>query len=109
MIDPPNIFQQIPAVHRDNIIQFTGKIIDETIHQSKQACQTQVYRFLKMITEYLSRSDIADIGIRPSDNLIKTQMVLAMAHGVTMTLCRGDFVPFAEKVMNELFHTDIIM
>jgi hypothetical protein len=26
-----------------------------------------------------------------------------------MTLCRGDFVPFAEKVMNELFHTDIIM
>ena len=109
MIDPPNIFQQIPSVHRDNIIQFTSKILDETIHQSKQACQTQVYRFLKMITEYLGRSDIADIGIRPSDNLIKTQMVLAMAHGVTMTLCRGDFIPFAEKVMNELFHTDIIM
>ena len=109
MIDPPNIFQQIPAVHRDNIIQFTSKILDETIHQSKQACQTQVYRFLKMITEYLNTSDIADIGIRPSDNLIKTQMVMAMAHGVTMTLCRGDFVPFAEKVMNELFHTDIIM
>ena len=109
MIDPPNIFQQIPAVHRDNIIQFTSKILDETIHQSKQACQAQVYRFLKMITEYLNTSDIADIGIRPSDNLIKTQMVLAMAHGVTMTLCRGDFVPFAEKVMNELFHTDIIM
>jgi predicted unusual protein kinase regulating ubiquinone biosynthesis (AarF/ABC1/UbiB family) len=109
MIEPANIFQQIPAVHRDNIIQFTGKIIDETIHQSKQACQTQVYRFLKTITEYLSTSDIADVGIRPSDNLIKTQMVLAMAHGVTMTLCRGDFVPFAEKVMNELFHTDILM
>lgn len=109
MIDPPNIFQQISAVHRDNIIQFTGKILDETIHQSKQACQTQVYRFLKMITEYLNTSDIADIGIRPSDNLIKAQMALAMAHGVTMTLCRGDFVPFAEKVMNELFHTDIIM
>lgn len=109
MIEPANIFQQIPAVHRDNIIQFTSKILDETIHQSKQACQAQVYRFLKMITEYLSRSDIADIGIRPSDNLIKTQMVLAMAHGVTMTLCRGDFIPFAEKVMNELFHTDIIM
>ena len=109
MIEPANIFQQIPAVHRDNIIQFTSKILDETIHQSKQACQTQVYRFLKMITEYLNTSDIADIGIRPSDNLIKTQMVMAMAHGVTMTLCRGDFVPFAEKVMNELFHTDIIM
>jgi predicted unusual protein kinase regulating ubiquinone biosynthesis (AarF/ABC1/UbiB family) len=109
MIEPANIFQQIPAVHRDNIIQFTSKILDETIHQSKQACQTQVYRFLKMITEYLNTSDIADIGIRPSNNLIKTQMVLAMAHGVTMTLCRGDFVPFAEKVMNELFHTDIIM
>ena len=109
MIDPPNIFQQIPAVHRDNIIQFTSKILDETIHQSKQACQAQVYRFLKMITEYLNTADIADIGIRPSDNLIKTQMVLAMAHGVTMTLCRGDFIPFAEKVMNELFHTDIIM
>ena len=109
MIAPPNIIQQISPLHRDNIIAFTAKIIDESVHKTKRACQTQVYKFLKSITEYLNTSDIADIGIRPSDELIKMQMVLAMSHGVTMTLCRGDFISFAEKVMAELFHTDIIM
>ena len=38
------------------------------------------------------------------DNFIKTQLVLAMSHGITLTLCKDDFMILADKVINELFH-----
>ena len=68
-----------------------------------------IYKFLSEFKTYISNPEIANLGIRPSDNLVKTQMVLAMAHGVTLTLCKDDYMAFANKVINELFHTDIMM
>ena len=44
-----------------------------------------------------------------SDNFIKIQLVLAMSHGVTLTLCDNEFMDLADKVINELFHTNMII
>ena len=109
LIDPPNIIQQIPKEHYDNIIDFSTQIIEETIQSSKKANQLQIYKFLYKFKEYLSNSELADLGIRPSDNFVKTQLVLAMSHGVTLTLCKNDFFSLADKVLNELFHTNMII
>ena len=108
MIEPPGIIDSIPQKHRENIINFTAEIIEDTIHKSKQANQIQIYKFLHKLTDYLCDAEIANIGIRPSDNFIKTQLVLAMSHGVTLTLCKDDFMVLADKVLNELFHTDML-
>jgi hypothetical protein len=109
LIDPPNIIQQIPKEHYENIINFSAKIIEETIQSSKKANQLQIYKYLYTFKEYLSNSELASIGIRPSDNFVKTQLVLAMSHGVTLTLCKNDFFSLADKVINELFHTNMII
>jgi predicted unusual protein kinase regulating ubiquinone biosynthesis (AarF/ABC1/UbiB family) len=109
IIDPPGILEQIPKKHSENIINFTAEIIEETVKASKKANQIQIYNFLYKLKEYLSNSEISNIGIRPSDNFVKTQLVLAMSHGVTLTLCKDDFMTLADKVINELFHTNMIM
>lgn len=109
VIDPPNILQEIPKDDYENIICFASEIIDETIYTSKKANQLQIYKFMLKLKDYLHNSALADIGIRPSDNLAKIQLVLAMAHGVTLTLCNDDFITLADKVINELFHTNIIL
>jgi predicted unusual protein kinase regulating ubiquinone biosynthesis (AarF/ABC1/UbiB family) len=109
IIDPPGILDHIPKKHSENIIKFTAEIIEETVKSSKQANQVQIYKFLYKLKEYLSNSEIANIGIRPSDNFVKSQLVLAMSHGVTLTLCKDDFMTLADKVINELFHTNMIM
>jgi predicted unusual protein kinase regulating ubiquinone biosynthesis (AarF/ABC1/UbiB family) len=109
IIDPPGILEQIPKKHSENIINFTAEIIEETVKASKKANQIQIYKFLYKLKEYLSNSEISNIGIRPSDNFVKTQLVLAMSHGVTLTLCKDDFMTLADKVINELFHTNMIM
>ena len=109
IIDPPNILEQIPRKDYEQILQFTTEIIDETVNSSKRANQVQLYKFLYKLKEYFGQSKMATIGIRPSDNLVKTQLVLAMSHGVTLTLCKDDFMNVADKVINELFHTNMMI
>ena len=109
IIDPPGILEQIPKKDYENIIAFTTEIIDETINNSNKANQVQIYKFISKLKDYLNNSILSNIGIRPSDNFVKTQLVLAMSHGVTLTLCNDDFMGLADKVINELFHTNMII
>ena len=109
IIDPPGILDQIPLKHKENIIDFSAKIIEETVKTSKNANQIQIYKFLSQLKDYLLTSELSNLGIRPSDNFVKSQLVLAMSHGVTLTLCNNDFMGLADKVINELFHTNMIM
>jgi predicted unusual protein kinase regulating ubiquinone biosynthesis (AarF/ABC1/UbiB family) len=108
MVDPPGILQKIPKEDYNNILSFTSDIINETIHSSKKANQIQIYKFISKFKEYLSKDELCNIGIRPSDDFVKSQLVLAMAHGVTLTLCKDDFITLMDKVINELFNTKII-
>ena len=109
ILDPPGIIQQIPKEDYENIIEITTEIINETINTSKQVNQIQIYKFISTLKEYLSNSRISNLGIMPSENFVKTQLVLAMSHGVTLTLCNNDFIFLADKVINELFHINMII
>jgi predicted unusual protein kinase regulating ubiquinone biosynthesis (AarF/ABC1/UbiB family) len=108
ILEPPGIFNKIPTIHRNNIMKFSIEMIEETIRTSKKANQVQIYNFFYKLKEYLNKAEIANIGIKPSDNLIKTQLVLAMAHGITLSLCKEDFMSLADKVINELFHIEMM-
>ena len=109
VIEPEGIIQQIPKQDYENIISFGAEIINETINVSKKANQIQIYKFLSKLNQYLSKKELSNIGIKPSDDLVKSQLVLAMAHGVTLSLCKGDFVTLMDKCINELFNTNIFI
>lgn len=108
IIEPEGILQQIPKDDYNNILTFAEEIINETINASKKANQIQIYKFLSKLKEYLCKKELSDIGIRPSDDFIKAQLVLAMSHGVTLKLCKGDFITLMDKVINELFNTSLL-
>ena len=99
----------MPNEDREQILNFTCEIIEETILNSKKANQFQLYKLMYKLKEYLCNSELAKIGIRPSESFVKTQLVLAMSHGVTLSLCKDDFVTVADKVLNELFNTNLII
>lgn len=109
IIDPPEILKQIPKKDYNNILSFTEEIISETINTSKKANQLQIYKFISKLKEYLSKGEISNIGIKPSDDFVKSQLVLAMSHGITLTLCKDDFITLIDKVINELFHTEMLL
>lgn len=109
IVEPINILKTIPKEDYNNILKFTEEIISETISSSKKANQIQIYKFISRLNEYLSKKELIYIGIRPSDDFIKSQLVLAMAHGVTLTLCKDNFIELMDKTINELFHTEMFL
>lgn len=109
IIEPAGIFQKISQNHYDNILQFLEDIICETIQNSKKGNQIQIYKFLSKLKTYLDSEELSNNGIKPSEDFVKTQLVLAMAHGVTLTLCNNDFMGLMDQVLNELFHTNMLI
>jgi len=109
IIQPSGILRQIPQSDYNTIVKFAEEIINETIHSSKMANQIQIYKFLSKLKEYLSKKEIMNIGIRLSDDFVKSQLVLAMAHGVTLTLCKGEFITLMDTCVNDLFHTHLLL
>lgn len=109
IVEPKNIRDLLSTNDYNNIIDIFEEIIRETIYETKKANQLQIYKFLSKIKEYLCKEEIKNIGIRPSDNFVKSQLVLAMTHGVTLTLCNDDFIPLMDTVINELFNTSLLL
>jgi len=109
VIEPLELVKSMSDEHRNNIINFTSEILRDTFNNPIYGNQIQAYKFISEFKKYISNPEIASLGLRPSDNFVKTQLVLAMAHGVTLTLCKDDYMSFANKVINELFHTNMIM
>jgi len=108
LIEPLEIIQNLPKVHYDNIVKIVSEILFETIHKSKQANQLKIYHFLTTFHSYMSKNELLELGLKPSDHFIKTQLALAMSHGVTLTLCKDDYINLTDQVLNELFHTKFL-
>jgi hypothetical protein len=63
---------------------------------------------MKKFNEYLNGNNLRSFGLYVSDDFVKFQMALAMSQGVSLCLCRNDYMPFANKVLNDLFHSDLL-
>jgi predicted unusual protein kinase regulating ubiquinone biosynthesis (AarF/ABC1/UbiB family) len=108
ILEPIEVISSMPYSHYNNILDFLTEIIDDTIHKSKEANQIQIYHFISKFTKYIESNNLYSLGIKFSDNFVKIQLVLGMAHGVTMVLCKNDYITMANKVINELFHTELM-
>lgn len=109
IIANPEIIKQIPEAVYESIINIGMELFTDAIKNAKNANQIQIYKFLDTIKQYISKKELYNLGIRPSDNFVKTQLVLAMAHGVTLTLCKDNLMMTIDNVLNELFHTKIML
>jgi len=108
-IEPRKTFQKIPVECRQNLYAEASKIIEEAIHNSKDASQVKIYEFMKKFNEYLNGNNLRECGLYVSDEFVKFQMALAMSQGVSLCLCKNDYMPFANKVINDLFHADLLL
>lgn len=108
LIDPVDVIKNLPKHHYKNINNMIISILNDTLYNSKNVNQSKIYFFIKKLDEYLKSNELLRYGIKPSSNFVKTQLALAMAHGITLTLCKNDFVSLIEQVSNELFHLDLL-
>jgi predicted unusual protein kinase regulating ubiquinone biosynthesis (AarF/ABC1/UbiB family) len=103
-----NNFDIIPYVHKENIYNEVGIIVEKVLYLSKEANQLKLYEFFHTLNTYLNKNHFKKYNITVKDDFIKLQMGLAMSHGISMHLCKEDYIIFANKVLNELFHIDLL-
>lgn len=108
IIENADVVRHIDQKVYDDIIDIGTAMFEETISNTKKMNQLQLYKFVNMLKEYLSKPELTSLGIRPSDQFVQIQLVLAMAHGATLTLCNENIFKLMDEVLNELFHTELI-
>jgi predicted unusual protein kinase regulating ubiquinone biosynthesis (AarF/ABC1/UbiB family) len=106
IIEPTELFLKIPEEDKKIIYSEIGKIIEESIRDSKNADQTKIIKGLKRIKHFFYDKKMYDFYI--NSDFIKVQMASAMTQGVALHLCKNDYIPFANQVLDELFHIDLI-
>lgn len=102
IICPKNVFEKMD---KKILVEEASMIIDEILHGTKNASQVQIYDFIKKFNRYLKTRNLNNLYINQA--FVKLQMALAMSQGVGLHLCKNDYMPLANTVFNELFHTDL--
>jgi len=64
--------------------------------------------FIVNFNNYLGSKDLKKYGIKVNNEFIKFQIGFAMAHGVSMKLCKTDLMILVNEVLNDIFHIDIM-
>ena len=105
IISPKKVFETIPNENKQMLIDEAVVIVEETLHGRKSASQIKIYDFIKKFNHYLNNCNMKNLYI--NDEFVKLQMALAMSQGVGLHLCKNDYIPLANTVLNELFHRDL--
>jgi len=107
-IEPKGILNDLPNEDLEKIVTLIEPIIEKTIYKKNEANQSKIYEFLTEINGYIKNNNIKKYGLRVSDEFVKMQMALAMCNGINMTLCKNDYMSFANKIINEMFDLDVL-
>lgn len=110
IVEPEEMLETIPKQIYCHMLDSITHIIEDTIHTSKSTSQVNLYTLIAQLKDYLIFTNLFKWGLRLSDNCIKSNMVLAMSHGVTLKLCNNDnFIDVMDKSINELFNMSTLL
>ena len=107
LIEPRTNIDLLKPNDKQEVIDIIRESIVNTVHHGK-GNQIQIYSFLDKLNQLLSNKNISYLGLGPSKEFINLQMSIGMSHGITMTLCKDNYMVFVNNVLTKLFHFDLL-
>jgi predicted unusual protein kinase regulating ubiquinone biosynthesis (AarF/ABC1/UbiB family) len=115
IFEPRIIKDLLPQQIYDNLINVSLVLVEKFLY-SKKLNQIHLFEVLKILFTFINNNatsnesyNLLQYGIVPSANLIKLQLSLAMANGVTFALCQDKTMQLTNDVVNDLFHTKLFI
>jgi predicted unusual protein kinase regulating ubiquinone biosynthesis (AarF/ABC1/UbiB family) len=109
IVEPEDALERLPKEDYKKLIDISIELLEESLKNKKKANQYQVFKFLSIMKEYVSKKELSELGITLKDDFIKSQMFIAMSHGVTIKLCNQENVlEVVEECINEIFKTKLL-
>ena len=111
VLEPVDQIRKMSREKKQYIIDLLAGAIQRIVDRSDSCDQGRIYEFIYQLHTCLreNAASLDSMGFYLSDDFVKTQLVIAMAHGVTMKLCKDNYVELANKVIRELFHLDLFL
>lgn len=101
---PSNILEKCSTEKSELIIYSLSKIIDN-IKENKKADQKLLFMAMNEINKHFNNNnELKNLGLYPLDEFIKIQMALAMSHGITLELCKENYIDLTLEALDEMFH-----
>lgn len=105
IIEPVDVIRNMP----DEQFMLIKKIMSETLSViANDTNQIHVYKFIDELNRLMDTDDFRHLHLKPSEDFVKLQLVIAMSHGITTTLCGDKCITLVDKVLRELFCVDLI-
>ena len=109
-VEPENALEILPKDDYNKLLDISIGMLNETLKNKKMANQYQLFKFLSIMKEYLSKKELSKLGIKLKDDFVKSQMFVAMAHGVTIKLCKQEnLLEIIEECINEIFKPTLLL
>jgi len=105
IIEPVDVIRNMPSER----LMLIKKIMSETLSViADDTNQIHIYKFIDELNNLMDTDDFRHLHIKPSEDFVKLQLVIAMSHGITTTLCGDKCIPLVDKVLRDLFCVDLI-
>jgi predicted unusual protein kinase regulating ubiquinone biosynthesis (AarF/ABC1/UbiB family) len=110
LFEPVESIKKLPQTHYNNILKIITKLVDDTIKVSKHLSHVNIFKSVFDLNDYIVDNNLmvkGGINIRPSNDMIKSQMVFAMFYGVIFKLCGNKYIELINKTMHSLFYIEV--
>jgi predicted unusual protein kinase regulating ubiquinone biosynthesis (AarF/ABC1/UbiB family) len=108
MLQPKGIIDKVDKEHYNKILKTCGPVLEDARNfKVTQDCRL-IFNTMKSLMKVIDSKKYKSLGITVSNDFVKTQMILAMTNGLTMTLCKNSYTTVFREALNELFHLDMI-
>jgi predicted unusual protein kinase regulating ubiquinone biosynthesis (AarF/ABC1/UbiB family) len=110
VFEPKEALLSLPEHKLDGLIDILEEIITDTLQKQHGATQFKIYDAIFNLNAFLKKNNLLNKQLKLSDNFVKMQMSMAMAHGVTLKLCdTSDCVDISNQVFNDMFHVQLLL
>jgi predicted unusual protein kinase regulating ubiquinone biosynthesis (AarF/ABC1/UbiB family) len=101
MFEPEEELKSIDPIVYNKMVSILSTNLSSLIRTTGSADQLQLHECLKNMTEFLKTCNYGD-KIHINDTFIKLQLVVAMSHGITMSLCGDTYKNLTREVLDEM-------
>lgn len=108
-LNPPDLKKNMHEYKYCELVTIISDMLRETLCKEVVCDQSRIYEFLLKFNAFLKGITSFHLRVEPNEEFMKLQSAIAMANGISVTLCKNNYIAVANEVLDELFHVNLFM
>ena len=109
ILQPKGIIDKVDKEQYNKILKICVPFLEDARNFKVTHDCRLIFETINKIMKVIDSKKYKSLGITVSEDFVKSQMILAMTNGLTMTLCKNSYIMVFREAMNELFHLDMLL